>query len=239
VEGESIMTVSIADLVVDDSARVAESIRQRLSLNGLVAAASFGLSEGYDLVGQAAEALASFLGMPIGNLVFWAWDRQQAVQGACRATAGRPGAEQRVVVGEHTLELVQRPAIHLDVGAVRRPVLDVVLSLAVNVQAIVIDVEEGRVTGTGSGEASSVGELGAARPGGEPRVLFHKEVPLFELPAYAHFDRHRQPDRGPDVGAAGPATVVLPAAGWYPDPWARDRLRFWNGATWTQDTQAA
>jgi hypothetical protein len=39
--------------------------------------------------------------------------------------------------------------------------------------------------------------------------------------------------------ASTPATVTSsPAPGWYPDPSGRARLRYWDGRTWTEQTQA-
>jgi hypothetical protein len=42
------------------------------------------------------------------------------------------------------------------------------------------------------------------------------------------------------VGAAGaaPARTGTAAAGWYADPWAQARLRYWDGASWTEHTAA-
>ena len=35
-----------------------------------------------------------------------------------------------------------------------------------------------------------------------------------------------------------PAAPPLPPAGWYPDPWGRARLRWWDGSAWTGDVPA-
>ena len=47
------------------------------------------------------------------------------------------------------------------------------------------------------------------------------------------------------VGGDGPTTPVppdpssQPPAGWYPDPWTPARRRYWNGTSWTFDTNVA
>jgi hypothetical protein len=147
------MTMSLAELLVDDPSQVTEVLRQRVIRLGVLVAVS--RAEGFDLVPQVATALASFLSMPVSNVVLWAWDQHQAVQGACRQTNGRPGATARVVVKEHTLKSVQRPTIYLEGPGPKQPILDVELSLTLNIQSVVIDVEEGRVVGAGAGHRAA------------------------------------------------------------------------------------
>lgn len=187
------MTMSLAELLVEDPSQVTEVLRQKVIRLGLLVAVP--RAEGFDLVPQVATALASFLSMPVSNVVLWAWDQHQAVQGACRQTSGRPGATARVVVKEHTLKSVQRPSIYLEGPGPKQPILDVELSLTLNIQSAVIDVEEGRVVGAGAGEASGTAQLGIARPGGEARPVLSRVTPSFALPAYLRF--------GPQPPSAG------------------------------------
>jgi Protein of unknown function (DUF2510) len=50
-----------------------------------------------------------------------------------------------------------------------------------------------------------------------------------------------QPAAAAATSAAEPAQAVQssgPPAGWYPDPQGQARLRYWDGATWTEQTSA-
>jgi hypothetical protein len=232
--------VTVADLLTDDRAHLAVVLRRALARLGLaeVAAPRAGARSTVDVgtvggvgtvdvVEQAAQALGSFLMMPVAELVFWAWAEQPAVQEACRRTSGRRGARQWVVVADHTLESVQRPYVELDVAGERTPILDVVLSLTLTVASVTVEVAQGQVVACGGGQASSVVDLALARPGGHlHRVLGH-ETPTFPLPVHRHSEAGpgtagpRRTTKGVAVGGSAPvanaAGVGIPGARWYPD----------------------
>ncbi len=241
--------VTVADLLTDDPAHLAQALRQALARLGLaevaapLAAAPLAAARGpvdvgpvdvgtvdvgtVDVVEQTTEAIGSFLGMPVAELVFWAWAEQPAVQEACRRTSGHRGARQWVVVGDHTLESVQRPYVELDVAGERTPILDVVLSSTLTVDSVTVEVSQGQVVACGAGQASSVVELALAPPGGHPHRVLGRETPMFLLSAY----RDTQVDPGSvGPGRSAPGAVVdggtpranvagvgIPGARWYPD----------------------
>jgi hypothetical protein len=172
----------LADVLLTAPDTAAETISRRLDTLGIVLA-PVAIAAGVDLPRQVADSIADFLAMPVGNIVFWAWDKHHAVQRACLETRDRPGATLSLAVGRHTLTATHRPRIRLDVAGQDLPLLDLELSLTVHVVSIVIEVREGQVTGSGPGHASVIAELGAARPGGgSPVVLLHKETPRVTLP---------------------------------------------------------
>lgn len=193
---------TVADLLIDEPGQISHAVHRRLDDVGLVVTAPTALPRGSDLSHQVADAVAGFLQMPVGNVLFWAWDRQQAVRRACEQTIGRPGATQRVVVGHHTLTSVQRPSVGLDLGGQATTVLELVLTLTMDIDSVVVDVLEGRVVGSGAGSATCSAELAVARPGGTPRVLFERTAPRVELSPYRPVAT--APPRGEPADPAGP-----------------------------------
>lgn len=165
---------AIAELLFDRPGKAADQIKgllnKRTAALGLL---SHGLP---DATRQVANAVAGLLAMPVGNLVFYAWDKQRAVRDACAQTDGRPGAVATVVVADHTLETEQRPRVHIDMAGQRIPILDLVLALSLQIDAIVVTVAEGRVVAAAAGDASGAVEFGVARPGGDLYRLVRREL---------------------------------------------------------------
>jgi hypothetical protein len=241
--------VTVADLLTDDPAHLAHVLRQALARLGLAEVAAPLAGAGgtvdvgtgdvgtvdvgtvdvgtVDVVEQAAQALGSFLAMSVAELVFWAWAEQPAVEEACRRTSGHRGARQWVVVGDHTLESVQRPHLELDVGGVRTPILDVVLSSSLTVDSVTVEVSQGQVVACGAGQASSVVDLALAPPGGHPHRVLGRETPSFRLPSYRDTPvaprsvGSGRPAQGVVVGGGAPMANVsgvgIPGARWHPD----------------------
>ncbi len=202
--------MSIADLLVADPGHLADTLYHKLVELALLADVVAALDEGhgdqrvldkvgldreFDVVRQVAEHLAAYLGRPLGGLVQAAWHAHPGVQAACLGTAGRRGATRRVDVGHHVLESVHRPIVELDVDGARTPVLDGVLSVTLTVDGLPVDVAQGEVVATGTGQASSSLSLSLARPGGPSHVVLSEQNASLMLPAY------RRPAR--DDGSAG------------------------------------
>jgi hypothetical protein len=170
--------------------------------------------------------------MPVGNLVFWAWHKHQLVQLACEHTRGKPGATESVVVARHTLTSVHRPRVQLEAAGQTYPIVDLVLSVTLLIESLVVTVEAGRVLGWGAGNASSSATLGVARPGGgDPYPIARKELRLVTLPSYGAVTEAATPTTRTARVANSP--VQRPPAGWYGDPALRHQVRYWDGGAWT------
>jgi len=164
---------TIAELLFDRGA-AADQLRRlldkRATALGLL---TYGLA---DATRQVADAVAGLLTMPVGNLIFHAWTKHQAIRHACAQTAGRAGGAASVVVAEHTLETTHRPRVNLDIAGRQVPILDLVVTLTLHIESVVVTVFEGRVTGCEPGAATSTAELGVARPGGDSHPLVRREL---------------------------------------------------------------
>src|SRR5437762_929269 len=106
---------AIGDLLYDVPRDDAHSaIRQCLTELGIIAALPAPLVAIHDLGDQLAGAIASFLDMPVGNLLFAAWDKERAVQQACQDTRGKDGTTTTVSLLQQTLTSTQRPTIDIE-----------------------------------------------------------------------------------------------------------------------------
>ena len=74
--------------------------------------------------------------MPVGNLLFAAFEKHQAIHDACVQTRDKPGATAAVVVAEHTLTSSQRPQIDIDVAGKDFEVLELVLTVTLRIQML-------------------------------------------------------------------------------------------------------
>jgi hypothetical protein len=208
---------SVADLLADDPQVLADGLHQKLIELGLLSDVVVALEEGmatepmggaagqgFDVVRQVADALAAYLGEPLGELVAAAWYRHPEVRAMCVRTVGRGAGTRQVVVGHYVLESVHRPTVVLDVGGARTPLLDVVLSVALTVDGIAIGIAHGEVVATAAGEASCRIDLVLGRPGGPSHTVLSEQNASLVLPAY------RRPDA--DAESAGVAAVGIPGA---------------------------
>ncbi len=177
---------AIGELLFDRPGDAAVEIRRFLDERaGPLDLVTYGLS---NATRQVADAVASFLDMPVGNLVFHAWDKHQAIKNACAQTVDQPGGVAIVAVAEHTLETAQRPRVHVDIAGQHIHVLDLVLSLTLHIDSVVVTVYEGRVTGCQPGTASATAELGVARPGGDSYPLIRRNLPRVSLHPHRSVD---------------------------------------------------
>jgi hypothetical protein len=170
---EAAMT-AIAELLFDRPSVAPDKIRRLLDERaGALDLFSHGLPNASR---QVADAIAGFLALPVGNLIFHAWGKHQAIKNACAQTAGRPGGVASVVVAEHMLETSQRPQVYIDIAGQHVHILDLVLLVTLHIDSAVVSVYEGRVNGCQPGEASATAELGVARPGGDSHPLVRREL---------------------------------------------------------------
>jgi hypothetical protein len=156
---------TLVDLLVDRPSASAQRIREGLEGLGLA---------GFD-ADRVVDAIGGLLDRPVTGLVLQAWDEQPSVQDACARTRNVPGATAFVVVTEHTLYSEQRPRLH--VAAAGRPevVLELILTVALTIDAVTITVVEGRVTGCVAGTTASTVELSVVAPDGSMHELARRE----------------------------------------------------------------
>lgn len=134
---------------------------------------------------QVAEAIVEFLQLPVDRIVFWAWEKHRMIHDARSRTRDRPGASETVVVTAHTFKWAQRPNVQADIGGNRVPILDLVLTLTLRIESVMITIAEGRIVRYGTGLASSTAELAVARPGSaDAYPLVRHALPRFQLPGY-------------------------------------------------------
>jgi hypothetical protein len=170
---------TVADLLFERPTDRAEQINRQLEKQaGTLGLLSHGVP---GLTRQVANAVAGLLDLPIGGLVLGAWKKQQAIRAACEQTHGVPGATASVVVANHTLQTSQQPRVYLDVAGAQVPILELNLVLMLDIDAIMVNVLEGHVTGCGAGTAAASCELGVAMPGGQPHRLFHRSLKRIHL----------------------------------------------------------
>jgi hypothetical protein len=117
-----------------------------------------GLVAGPAVALQAYGAITGLLRVPVGTLALVAWDRHQRVLAACRSTADVPGAREVVALREHTITTTRRVDVELDVAGATRRLLELVLTVRIEVAAVELVVEEGRVSEArpGTARASAV-----------------------------------------------------------------------------------
>jgi hypothetical protein len=156
---------TLADLLLDRPSAAAERIKE--GLGGLELA-------GFD-ADRVVDAIGGLLDRPVTGLVLQAWDEQPSVQDACARTRNVPGATAFVVVTEHTLHSEQRPRIHVVAAGRPEVVLDLVLTVALTIEAVTITVVEGRVTGCVAGTTASTVELRVVGPDGTVHELARRE----------------------------------------------------------------
>jgi hypothetical protein len=172
---------TIAELLFDDPRNAVRSIREQIDRVHVVDALPQPVATVSHLGDQLAEAIGEFVHMPVGNLLFSAFDKHRAITDACAQTRGKPGATAAVVVAEHTLTSSQRPQVEIDVAGKDLELLELVLTVTLHLQMLTVMVTDGQVVGYSAGEADSNAELGIARAGGEAYVLVHKELPQVTL----------------------------------------------------------
>jgi hypothetical protein len=156
---------TLIDLLVD---RRSAAARIRRGLEGL------GLAR-LD-ADRVVDAIVGLLDRPVTGLVLQAWDEQPSVQDACARTRNVPGATAFVVVTEHTLNSEQRPRIHVASAGRQEVVLELVLTVALTIDAVTITVIEGRVTGCVAGTTASTVDLSVVGPDGDVCELLRRRT---------------------------------------------------------------
>ena len=173
---------TIAELLYDDPASAVQQLRDEIEHVHVVGDLPEPVAAISHLGDQLAEAIGEFLHMPVGNLLFAAFEKHQAIHDACVQTRGKRGATAAVVIAEHTLTSSQRPQIDIDVAGKDVELLELVLTVTLHIQMLTVTVTEGEVASYAAGDTASTAELGIARANGDSHVLVQKELPHVTLP---------------------------------------------------------
>ena len=141
---------NVVELFFDKRGRAERELNYRLAATGMVVAPATA-ALGTTFVGQVAKEIVAFLELPVDDLLRSAWDKQQLVREALDQTRGRPGAAMRVTILQHTLTSTYRPRVQLDIDGRRYRIVDLVLTISLEVDSLVVEVREGRVERWGPG----------------------------------------------------------------------------------------
>ena len=204
---------TVTELLYDKPEKAAPDLRKKLARLGVVVPPAT-LAMSPKLPERIADAIASILRMPVGDLILTAWDKHQLVRQACQRTSRSPGASESVSIFEHTLKSTHLARVDLDVGGRRQPILDVRLDVTLRIDSLVVEVRDGAVAGWGAGTASAWAELGVSPPNApDLYALTRCEGRLVRLPAYVEVRAPRMP-----------ATVPLPPPPPPPPGFDRNRV---------------
>jgi len=99
------------------------------------------------------------LDTPVGQLAADAWARSVEVQQACRRTAGRLGAREVVAMLEHSVKTRQAIEVEVEMDRARHVILTLTLRVTIDVKAVTVVVESGRMAAIRPGVASTSATL--------------------------------------------------------------------------------
>jgi hypothetical protein len=111
---------------------------------------------------EIAELLWDSLDLPLGGLVFGAWERHELVEQARQRTKANAATTERVRLAGHTVRSEHEPRFEIEVGGVSLPVLELQLAASLVLDAAVISVSGGRLNGVSPGACSAQASLSCA-----------------------------------------------------------------------------
>jgi hypothetical protein len=112
---------------------------------------------------DVARALGGVLDMPLGDVLFGAWETYSGVQRARTETNGQRGARKQVRIAGHTVRSVHHPKLECELSG--KKVFELVLdfNLLLEIEAVVVTVVEGKILEIGPGTAIASTSLKAGR----------------------------------------------------------------------------
>jgi hypothetical protein len=126
---------------------------------------------------QIGELLWDCLDLPLGGLVFGAWERHELVAKARGRTSAAAGTTERVRLAGHTVRSRHQPRFEIEIAGATFPVLEFEVSTSLVLDAAVVSIGSGRVTGVAPGACSATASLSC---GG--RKLCERSVKQVVLP---------------------------------------------------------
>jgi hypothetical protein len=147
-------------------------------------------------VGEVGRICADFLGLNLADLIIGALSSYASLQEAAWRTAAAPGTEELVELISHEVALDNRPSIELLVDGAQVATVHLLLSLVINIQALVATVREGRLVTVQLGRCDIDAALCIERvpvASKKARLQLPAFLPLGSGIALARTERHEAP----------------------------------------------
>ena len=108
---------------------------------------------------EAATTAAALLRVDLGNVLVRGWRQHRDIISAARRTLAAPGSTEVVSMSTHEVTLEQRPSIGVLVDGQQVAILELGLSVVFDVDALVLGISGGRLTGVRSGRCDITATL--------------------------------------------------------------------------------
>jgi hypothetical protein len=108
---------------------------------------------------EAATTAAALLKVDLVGVLVRGWREHQDIVSAARRTLAAPGSSELVSVSSHEITLDQRPSISVLVDGQRVATLQLGLSIVFDLNALLIGISGGRLTGVRSGRCDITATL--------------------------------------------------------------------------------
>jgi hypothetical protein len=129
---------------------------------------------------QVIAAVLGVLDIPLGDVIFRAWESFSEVRKAMAETRGHPESRQQVRVAGHTLTSTHHPTIECDLEGKKLFDLVLDLDLSLHFDGVVVTVGAGEIVAIGPGDAVGSASLKAKSialvPDQEVRVTFPEPI---------------------------------------------------------------
>ena len=107
----------------------------------------------------AATAAAALLKVDLVGVLMRGWREHRDIVSAARRTLAAPGSAEVVIVTSHQIKLDQRPSISVLVDGQRVATLQLGLSIVFDLNAVLLGISGGRLTGVRSGRCDLTATL--------------------------------------------------------------------------------
>jgi len=108
---------------------------------------------------EAATTAAALLKVDLAGVLVRGWRKHRDIVSAARRTLAVPGSTELVVVSSHEIKLGQRPSISVLVDGQRVATLQLGLSIVFDLNALLLGISGGRLTGVRSGRCDITATL--------------------------------------------------------------------------------
>jgi hypothetical protein len=130
------------------------AVRELLSRDGVLDAASRAWFTTREVGEQMVESLLAMLDVPLVDMALPAWRSIDVVRAACAETRATPGVRTVRPLPSHALEGSRTGVVELEWQGGRYRLCDVTIVAVLEVEPVTLDVEDGRVTRVRGGNAT-------------------------------------------------------------------------------------